>query len=1255
MPRIRAEQLKDYTLTNLQIALNAAISQSKIANQTEDPTGWISKGTIHVVSDLPVWDGSQEGQLYYLNSTDELYIGTGVTPFFTVVGGGGGFDSVLTVKTGAEGANWNGSTATRFVSDEEFALDGSNLFVYFNGELMQYSASGTADYQIINSTTIQFHADYAARSTDKVTLLVYTNASLSNYATKAWVDEKLTGSISLTGDTEVGGNLTPSQNNTFDIGSETMHWKDVYVEGGVNFLPIGTGDALKIYRGLESGTDTQLKFQIGTSANDQFIFEDKNETAIMTVGGDGVVTVLGTLKVTGDVEYMNQSNTETSDATFAIGVAGVREVTEVTCTYGYIEGLSGKYWTLNAPSSEYYVWWNTGSSVDPAPAGKTGIEVAITPSDDSVPLVMEKTRAAIAALNTVFTATRNGSVVTITNVETGAVVDAANVDAFVTPTVIVQGADEQDGDASFAVARASGDASLKWNDTNHRWQAIYGTDGSTISNILTENDLASGLNLDARYVKDTDLVASGSANVAGALKYTGIYDTGTPADGVFYSGIVRPNADTRLNYNGVLYVKDLHTDNNSIYLGTNKISYDTTTNQLVFSDALATVVLSDTGKITGYRFLKYLGSPKAINGATSNDEAAQEFSFWDYIVLAGGLEAPTHPDYADNNEIITLIKRINNNTRIFGTVDIGVTTANFSISEIQLRIDRWMSMGATDIMLINSGYDKEVSRTRLNTVVDYVHSKDCRAMFDATDPDDVFATLYNATYNPSTNTSSADRGDFYLFDNFVVNTTTFAANGGYADNAVIHAKIDKIAAYAKDTGIVILANGSIGSGYTDLQKNDYWDVFEAMAQAVSVAGYGIAYGDGSSNDIHKFAYDTEYVEFYSPRSSFFSSGTSNEIYTRSKSGRSVVACLSGTGSYGKLGYKNVKRYDFRKPDAFYSGSAVPSSTVGDIKFDGKLTAYELDTASSVKFLSGANTGTLGLSGITSNRQWNLPAESGEIATLRMANDSEKGTIQYNGTTSQAGMFDGGLTLPTSIVTNLNFNGSFIASRITSAGSVRIYGGDPDQYFELTGVATANRTITLPNESGTVALVRTAGDTGSGSVKYSGTSVEAGTFNGGTSAPVGTTRLNYEGYFYATRVYNAVWNDIVDFVEVPEGMTVEYGKVYVRNKQYVVEKSSQFMQKGILGIASDTFGIAAGKLDDHNQAPIAIGGYVLAYTRGVYEPGTCLTSDADGYLIEMSDKDKVAFPERIVATFDRPETKEVWNGVQVNGRNWVKVK
>jgi hypothetical protein len=47
---------------------------------------------------------------------------------------------------------------------------------------------------------------------------------------------------------------------------------------------------------------------------------------------------------------------------------------------------------------------------------------------------------------------------------------------------------------------------------------------------------------------------------------------------------------------------------------------------------------------------------------------------------------------------------------------------------------------------------------------------------------------------------------------------------------------------------------------------------------------------------------------------------------------------------------------------------------------------------------------------------------------------------------------------------------------------------------------------------------TAGNATIGAVRYNSTTASAGQFDGGTTAPSGTTRLNYGGYLYATRFY-----------------------------------------------------------------------------------------------------------------------------------------
>jgi len=142
--------------------------------------------------------------------------------------------------------------------------------------------------------------------------------------------------------------------------------------------------------------------------------------------------------------------------------------------------------------------------------------------------------------------------------------------------------------------------------------------------------------------------------------------------------------------------------------------------------------------------------------------------------------------------------------------------------------------------------------------------------------------------------------------------------------------------------------------------------------------------------------------------------------------------------------------------------------------------------------------------------------------------------------------------------------------------------------------------------------------------------------------------------YAAKVFNAVWNDIADFVEVPDTLEIEYGRVYVRTTDFSVAKSSGYMQPGALGVASDTFGFGVGQKDNRSQLPIAIGGFVLAYVDKVYSPGTPLTCTADGGLTAMSNADRAYYPERIIAMFDRPELLEDWNGIVVNGRHWVKV-
>jgi hypothetical protein len=165
---------------------------------------------------------------------------------------------------------------------------------------------------------------------------------------------------------------------------------------------------------------------------------------------------------------------------------------------------------------------------------------------------------------------------------------------------------------------------------------------------------------------------------------------------------------------------------------------------------------------------------------------------------------------------------------------------------------------------------------------------------------------------------------------------------------------------------------------------------------------------------------------------------------------------------------------------------------------------------------------------------------------------------------------------------------------------------------------------------------------------------------GTTTPYdGTTKLTVAGDIRATasgKVYGAVWNDFADYLEVDNKVEIEFGKVYVRTKKGETRTSLHPCEKGIIGIASDTFGMSVGKKGKgKKEIPIAVAGIVLAYCDREYESGTPLTSGRNGIVTKMYWWELIFKPHCLVATFYKPESQKKWNGVTVNNRHWVKVK
>lgn len=168
---------------------------------------------------------------------------------------------------------------------------------------------------------------------------------------------------------------------------------------------------------------------------------------------------------------------------------------------------------------------------------------------------------------------------------------------------------------------------------------------------------------------------------------------------------------------------------------------------------------------------------------------------------------------------------------------------------------------------------------------------------------------------------------------------------------------------------------------------------------------------------------------------------------------------------------------------------------------------------------------------------------------------------------------------------------------------------------------------------------------------------------GSSSAVGAIIASEGGIWakqgiYGNKVYNAVWNDLADCIEVDEDCTPIPGYCYCFNGEKYY-KSTKYMDDGIIGLHSDTYGIHMGSKPGCNLLDVAVAGFVLAYVDKEYPVGTPLTCTEDGRLTEIKKSDKIEYPEKIIATFWKVEKNKTWGSdgsqIEVNGRMWVKVK
>lgn len=120
------------------------------------------------------------------------------------------------------------------------------------------------------------------------------------------------------------------------------------------------------------------------------------------------------------------------------------------------------------------------------------------------------------------------------------------------------------------------------------------------------------------------------------------------------------------------------------------------------------------------------------------------------------------------------------------------------------------------------------------------------------------------------------------------------------------------------------------------------------------------------------------------------------------------------------------------------------------------------------------------------------------------------------------------------------------------------------------------------------------------------------FHYDSESPVGNTRLNYNGDFYATRVFNAVYNDYAEYFkrkDVKEDL--EPGDVIICDTKDKYTKSEKAYNNLVVGVYSDSYGHCIGgeglETDDEKYIPIGLSGRVSVKVIGKINKGDLLVS------------------------------------------------
>ena len=358
-----------------------------------------------------------------------------------------------------------------------------------------------------------------------------------------------------------------------------------------------------------------------------------------------------------------------------------------------------------------------------------------------------------------------------------------------------------------------------------------------------------------------------------------------------------------------------------------------------------------------------------------------------------------------------------------------------------------------------------------------------------------------------------------------------------------------------------------------------------------------------------------------------------------------------------------------------TGGTLTTNTLnvtGDMTIDGSVSTSKALTLSN----GGTVNGTTTLESLTGSiKLGNATDASGNATGVASVVVPSGKTLTLDGTATASSLTLGGsATIESSTIKNATLDGGTVnlnskTLTINDASNGKITSGTIESATIQNGTIDLNsKTLTVSSDStitnttsGSTITLEGVGAIDAKSMTLTTSSGASLNINNtlGDSNPDSGTAVACNGGIRAAKVYNAVWNDLADSIEVPQDTELEYGYCY-KYKNGKVYKTDEYADSNVLGIHSDTAGMVLGIKPSHIKCiNLAVAGVVLAYVDNEYECGTPLVATKEGKLTKANKMTRVLHPERIVATYFRKENNDFWgpssNKIAVNGRSWVKVK